>query len=68
MLELRISGMTCGHCVRAVTRAARAVPGAAGVTVDLARGLAWVSGEPDPAAVRAAIAAEGYEVDAAVPA
>jgi len=65
MLHLKVSGMTCGHCVSAVSRAVRAVPGAEHVAVDLDRGEVTVQGNPDPSAVRAAIAEEGYEVQAA---
>ena len=62
MLRLSVSGMSCDHCVAAVTRAVRAVPGAAHVQVDLAGGEVTVGGDPDPAAVRAAIEDEGYGV------
>ena len=65
MLHLKVSGMTCGHCVSAVSRAVQAVPGAEDVAVDLDRGEIAVAGNPDPGAVRAAIAEEGYEVQAA---
>ena len=65
MLRLPVSGMTCEHCVAAVTRAVRAVPGAGDVRVDLARGEVTVQGQPDPEAVRAAVAGEGYEPGAA---
>ena len=65
MLQLNVSGMTCGHCVSAVTRAAGEVAGARDVKVDLEHGLVTVGGDPDPAAVRAAIEAEGYQVQAA---
>ena len=64
MLKLKVSGMTCGHCVAAVTRAVEAVPGAQGVTVDLQAGGVTVTGSPDPGAVRQAIVEEGYEVQA----
>ena len=64
MLHLKVSGMTCGHCVAAVSRAVRAVPGAEDVAVDLDRGEVTVKGDPDPRAVRDAIAEEGYEVQA----
>jgi len=64
MLNLNVSGMTCGHCVSAVTKAVKAVPGAEDVAVDLALGEVRVGGNPDPEAVRAAIAEEGYEVRA----
>ena len=65
MLHLKVSGMTCGHCVSAVSRAVRAVPGTEDVAVDLDRGEVAVRGNPDPGAVRAAIAEEGYAVQAA---
>ncbi len=61
-MELSVSGMTCGHCVAAVERAVRAVPGTGAVSVSLEHGTVHVSGAPDPAAVRAAIVEEGYEV------
>ncbi len=64
MLTLNVTGMTCDHCVKAVTHAVRAIPGAGAVVVDLARGTVAVQGTPDPAAVRAAIAEEGYEIAA----
>ena len=36
MIELRVEGMTCGHCVSAVTRAVKALDPEAHVQVDLA--------------------------------
>ncbi len=65
MLNLKVSGMTCGHCVAAVSKAVRAVPRVEDVAVDLAKGEVAVKGNPDPDAVRAAIVEEGYEVLAA---
>ncbi len=65
LLNLEVSGMTCGHCVSAVSRAVKAVPGAVEVAVDLRGGAVQVGGNPDPAAMRDAISAEGYEVQAA---
>jgi copper chaperone CopZ len=62
VLKLRVSGMTCEHCVAAVGRAVRAVPAVRDVAVDLGSGEVTVSGDPDPAAVRAAIEEEGYTV------
>lgn len=62
MLNLKISGMTCGHCVSASTKAVQMVSGAENVAVDLARGEVKVGGYPDAGAVRAAIIGEGYEV------
>ena len=65
MLRLPISGMTCEHCVAAVTQAVQAVPGAGDVRVDLTHGEVTVKGHPDPEAVRAAIAGESYQPGAA---
>lgn len=62
--EYHVSGMSCQHCVTAVSEEVGAVPGVTGVMVDLASGQVRVTGEGplDDAAVRAAIAEAGYEV------
>ncbi len=59
-----VVGMTCGHCVRAVTDEVGAVADVTGVDVDLATGAVTVTsdGAPDPAAVRAAVEEAGYEL------
>ena len=61
MIKLEVTGMTCNHCVMAVTRALQAVPGAERVEVSLERGEAQVEGEPDPAALVRAVEEEGYQ-------
>ncbi|MBN9644366.1 heavy-metal-associated domain-containing protein [Corynebacterium mendelii] len=40
-----VDGMTCGHCVSAVTQEVGKVPGVTGVEVDLTAGTATVTGE-----------------------
>lgn len=58
-----VSGMTCEHCVRAVTSEVSAVPGVTDVAVDLAAGQVTVSGTGvDDDAVRAAVDEAGYAV------
>ncbi len=59
-----VLGMTCGHCVDAVTEEVSAVPGVTAVDVDLAGGgLTVTSAAPvDETAVRAAVEEAGYEV------
>jgi copper chaperone CopZ len=59
-----VVGMTCGHCVNAVTEEVSAVPGVTAVEVDLTSGgLTVTSTEPvDDAAVRAAVEEAGYQV------
>ncbi|SET25066.1 heavy-metal-associated domain-containing protein [Geodermatophilus poikilotrophus] len=61
-----VVGMTCRHCVDAVTEEVSAVPGVTAVDVDLASGgLTVTSTEPvDDGAVRAAVEEAGYEVAA----
>jgi copper chaperone len=67
MLRLRVSGMTCGHCVSAVTNAVRSVEQDAAVSVDLSSGEVRVHGDPDGAAIVRAIAKAGYIVTNAAP-
>ena len=44
-VELEVQGMTCGSCVKRVTKALQSVPGVTRVEVDLANGRARVEGE-----------------------
>jgi len=59
-----VVGMTCGHCVTAVTEEVSQVPGVTAVDVDLAGGGLTVTSEApvDETAVRAAVEEAGYEV------
>ncbi len=59
-----VVGMTCGHCVAAVTEEVGAVRGVTSVDVDLPTGaLTVTSGAPVEAdAVRAAVEEAGYQV------
>jgi copper chaperone len=63
-VELTVTGMTCGHCVRAVTEAIRAKDPAAQVEVVLAEGLVRAETTLPRAAVAAAVEEEGYKVAA----
>lgn len=58
--ELTVSGMTCGHCEKAVEGALKGVPGVQNVRVDLQAGKATVEGEADPQALVQAVTEEGY--------
>ncbi len=58
--ELDVSGMTCGHCQTAVTKALRSVPGVTDAQVDLKSGKAVVEGNLDPQQLINAVAEEGY--------
>jgi copper chaperone CopZ len=57
-----VEGMSCGHCVTAITGEVTKVPGVAGVDVSLDANTVTVTGDPDDAAVRAAIDEAGYTV------
>ena len=59
-----VVGMTCGHCVSAVTEEVSQLPGVTGVDVDLANGGLTVTSEApvEESAVRAAVEEAGYEV------
>jgi copper chaperone len=61
-IELKVAGMTCGHCVRAVTEAVQRGDPAARVTVDLPSGTLRAETALDAASVARLVAAEGYEV------
>ncbi|MGB3563118.1 MAG: cation transporter [Thermoanaerobaculia bacterium] len=66
MIKLKIEGMSCDHCVQAVTRALAAVPGVTQVVeVSLERGEAIVDGEAAFEQLAAAVREEGYQVERA---
>jgi len=61
MIELKVEGMTCNHCVMAVKKALSKVSGVDEVVeVSLERGEARVRGQADVAQLIAAIEEEGY--------
>ena len=61
-LRYTVPGMSCGHCVAAVTAEVMAVPGVADVAIDLDSKVVIVSGDVlDDAAIRDAIVEAGYE-------
>ncbi|MCX7230377.1 MAG: heavy-metal-associated domain-containing protein [Burkholderiales bacterium] len=57
-----VQGMTCAHCVKAVTAAIEALDPAAAVTVDLAGRQVRVDSTVAPERIAAAIRDEGYTV------
>lgn len=60
--QLRIEGMTCGHCVKHVDRALRALAGVEDVAVELEAARARVRHDDRCTidAMRAAVSAAGY--------
>lgn len=59
-ITLQISGMTCEHCVHAVTKALEGVAGVERAVVNLAGGRAHVDGEAEPGVLVQAVEKEGY--------
>ena len=59
-----VTGMTCGHCVSAVTTEISAIDGVGDVRVDLGSGAVTVTsdGPLSEQAVRAAVDEAGYEL------
>jgi copper chaperone len=61
-IELSVTGMTCDHCVNAVTGAVKDVPGVAEAKVSLEEQSAVVQGDDiDVDKIIEAIKEEGYE-------
>lgn len=60
-IELDITGMTCDHCVKAVTNALKDVQGVSDAVVSLEKKLATVTAEVvELPALLAAVEEEGY--------
>jgi len=59
-----VTGMTCGHCVEAVTREITKIDGVTGVDITLeARTVTFTSEDPvAEAVVRSAVEIAGYEL------
>ncbi|MCE7080586.1 cation transporter [Streptomyces sp. ST2-7A] len=60
----KVSGMTCGHCEKAVSQELSALPGVTSVQARAGEGLVTVESDRplEEAAVRAAVDEAGYEV------
>jgi len=64
MKTVKIKGMSCQHCVRAVKKALEEIDGVSDVTVDLAKGeAAFEEAHPvDEAVLKEKIQKAGYEL------
>ena len=67
MQVFNVQGMSCGHCVKAITQALQAKDPAASVRVDLAAREVGVESALTTEQVIAAISEEGYEAKVACP-
>ena len=64
MYEFQVEGMSCGGCVRSVTKSVQTVDSNARVDVDLAAKKVRVDTEASLEAVKSAISEAGYPVTA----
>ena len=67
MQVFNVQGMSCGHCVKAITQALQAKDPAASVRVDLAAKEVGVESALTTEQVIAAITEEGYDAKVAWP-
>ncbi len=61
---IRVNGMMCKHCKATVERVCKAVPGVLDAVVDLEAKTVTVTGDADLEALKQAIIAEDFEVEA----
>jgi len=58
---LKVTGMTCNHCVMSVTKALKQVPGVETADVSLEKAQAVVKGSADAQTLIKAVKDEGYD-------
>ena len=64
-VTLKVDGMSCEHCAKAVTEAVSGITGVSDVSVDLKNGMAAFNYDPIKAqleTIKAAIVEEGFTV------
>lgn len=60
--QLQVKGMSCQHCVKAITKAVQTQDPQATVSVELPQGQVTIQSALSHAAIVQAITEEGYEV------
>lgn len=65
--EIKIDGMSCGHCVKAVETALGAMNSVSKADVEIGKAVITVSEDIDTASIEEAIDNEGYSVQAIQP-
>ncbi|NSL51008.1 cation transporter [Calidifontibacillus erzurumensis] len=63
-ITLQVSGMTCGHCEKAVTNALMAIEGVENVEVDLKTGNVKINAQENVSeqVLKEAVEEQGYDV------
>ncbi|MBS97544.1 MAG: copper chaperone [Oceanospirillaceae bacterium] len=59
--QLKVTGMSCGHCVAAIEKAVKGLDAQAEVSADLEKGEVAVSSDVELASISEAIKEAGYE-------
>jgi len=62
MYELQVEGMSCGHCVAAVTKSVQAVDASAKIDVDLAQQKVRIASTANLEDIKSAVIEAGYPV------
>jgi copper chaperone len=62
-IQLKVTGMTCAHCIGAVKKALEQVPGVESTQVSLDQEQAIVTGDADTEALITAVKEEGYHAE-----
>jgi copper chaperone len=62
MYDLKVEGMTCGHCVSAVTKSEQKVDASAKVDVDLSQQRVQVTSTAPLEEIQSAVVEAGYPV------
>jgi copper chaperone len=62
MIEFQVKDMSCGGCIKAVTKSVQALDASAQVEVDLGQQRVRIQSSADPAALQAAIVGAGFPV------
>lgn len=62
MYELQVEGMSCGHCVNAVTKSVQAIDASAKVDVDLAQQKVRIASSAPLEEIKSAVVEAGYPV------
>lgn len=63
MVQIKVAGMTCGHCVQAVTKAVHSVAPGVPVDIDRESGQVAVAASVDRNRLVAAIADAGFDAE-----
>lgn len=62
MIQLQVNGMSCGHCMQSVTKAAKTIDEKASVVGSVETGKVDINSDLPPEQFKQAIREQGYDV------